>query len=91
MGKRACNGGVWGSCVGDQFVTSKTLRGTGGPLGGALHADALGTGGACPSSGPNSNACDPYCNVFVDDPSGLVLPTGGPPASATAAIRAWTC
>ena len=37
--------------------------------GGGLGMRALGTGAPCgsPGGGP-ANACDPYCNAFVDDP-----------------------
>ena len=72
MGKRTCAGGRWGACTGTDIVTKSFVAGA--PLRGL----ALGTGAACPTdpADPLSNVCDPYCNHFVDDPSGLVVDGG---------------
>ena len=56
MGKRTCNAGKWGECIGDQITTH------------SLPASTLGLGG---STVCVNNPCDPDCLNFVDTPSGL--------------------
>src|ERR1019366_2200816 len=59
-GTRTCDNGIWGDCNG-QFTTTKAL-----PSGGGLQVQGLN-----PSSPCVNNPCDPGCNTFVDDPTGL--------------------
>lgn len=58
IGKRACNAGAWGACIGDQISTKSVT--------GGLHFNGLGGSTTC-----TDNPCDPYCNNFIDDGSGL--------------------
>ena len=87
IGKRQCIGGRWGACIGDQFVTTKAITGD-GPLG-TIQPAALGTGGPCPTTGPNANPCDPYCNAFIDDDDGITMTTGSGTAQCKAPLD-WT-
>ncbi|MEI9937107.1 MAG: PA14 domain-containing protein [Pseudomonadota bacterium] len=66
MGRRTCDDGKWGVCVGDGIATLHIPAGQRRTLG-------LGTGMTCPD-----NPCDPYCRVVVDSPTDLPLPDGGP-------------
>ena len=66
MGKRTCEAGTWGDCVGDRVATLSV------PAGGR-RTQALGSSQAC-----IDNPCDPYCQRFVDNTLWLVLPDGGP-------------
>ncbi len=68
MGTRTCNGGSWGPCVGSNIVT-KTISPSFG--GGGVGTQAV-TQGPCPTTGPNANPCDPYCNQVIDD-SGISI------------------
>src|SRR5258708_782723 len=54
MGKRTCESGTWGDCIGDRVATMSL------PAGGQ-RTQALGMSAACPD-----NPCDPYCQNFVD-------------------------
>ncbi|HEV3193019.1 MAG TPA: hypothetical protein VGY54_21075, partial [Polyangiaceae bacterium] len=54
----ACNGGVWGACIGDR-ITTKKIPGSG------IHALNYGTAGGC------TDLCDPLCNQTVDTPDQL--------------------
>ena len=65
IGKRTCEGAEWGECVGDKVATLSV------PAGGQ-RTQALGMSQAC-----IDNPCDPYCQRFVDDSTGLNL-DGGP-------------
>jgi hypothetical protein len=61
-GTRTCGPDhTWGDCNGPLQVQTKAL-----PVGGSLRAENLGSSSACAS-----NPCDPYCNVFNDNPTGL--------------------
>ncbi|HEX7453665.1 MAG TPA: PA14 domain-containing protein, partial [Polyangiaceae bacterium] len=64
MGKRTCENGTWGDCVGDRVATL-TLSSS------QQQAQALGTSQAC-----IDNPCDPYCQRFVDDSNGLAIDAG---------------
>jgi hypothetical protein len=66
MGKRTCDDGKWGACVGDSIATLHFPAGQ-------RRTQALGMGMTCPD-----NPCDPYCRVMVDSPTDLELPDGGP-------------
>ena len=66
MGRRTCDDGKWGACVGDSIATLHIPAGQ-------RRTQALGKGAACPD-----NPCDPYCRVVVDSPTDLNLPDGGP-------------
>ena len=59
-GTRTCDNGTWGTCVG-QYTTTKAA-----PSGGGLQIQGLN-----PSSPCVNDPCDPACNTFIDDPSGL--------------------
>lgn len=61
-GTRTCDDGVWSDCVG-QYVTTKALS-TGG--GSGIRIQGLNASATCVN-----NPCDPACNAFTDDPSGL--------------------
>lgn len=64
-GKRTCEGDRWGECSGDGALSTKHVP--------SLRLSALqGTSTSCGTI----NACDPYCVVYSDDPSGL-NPEGG--------------
>ena len=65
MGKRTCDDGKWGACIGDSISTLRIPAGQRRTLG-------LGKGMACPD-----NPCDPYCRVVIDTPDDLALPDGG--------------
>lgn len=58
-GTRTCGVGGWGECVG-QFTTTKAV-----PVGG------LQLQGLNPSTPCANNPCDPACNTFIDNPTGL--------------------
>jgi hypothetical protein len=59
-GTRSCGGdGTWGDCVGTR-ITTKALS-TGGIEAQGLNGSAMCVG----------DPCDPACNAFTDDPSGL--------------------
>jgi hypothetical protein len=61
MGTRTCsNSGQWGSCIGE-YVTQQSLPGASD-----LRITALNPTAKCVS-----NPCDPACNTFINDPSGL--------------------
>ncbi|MDQ2797088.1 MAG: hypothetical protein M3Y06_07980, partial [Actinomycetota bacterium] len=82
-GKRTCEGGAWGACEGDHFVTSTALVGP--QLGGSLQPAALGMSATC-----TTDPCDPYCNNFIDTPGGgVTLPAGGGPPTCKAPVD-WT-
>jgi len=66
IGKRTCENGTWGECVGDRIATITV------PTSGQ-QTQGLGTSQACVD-----NPCDPYCQRFTDDTNGLMLPDGGP-------------
>ena len=66
MGRRTCDDGKWGACVGDGIATLHL------PVG-QQRTQALGMGMTCPD-----NPCDPYCRVVVDGPDDLPLPEGSP-------------
>jgi len=66
MGKRTCDDGKWGACIGDSISTLRIPAGGRRPLG-------LGKGMTCPD-----NPCDPYCRVVIDTPDHLGLPDAGP-------------
>jgi hypothetical protein len=59
-GTRTCGTGGWGECVG-QFTTTKAV-----PNGGGLHLEGLN-----PSMPCANDPCDPACNTFIDNPTGL--------------------
>jgi hypothetical protein len=64
-GKRTCFGDRWGECSADGAITTKHVP--------SLRFNGLqGSGTSC----EKINACDPYCQAFSDDPSGLT-PGGG--------------
>ena len=65
MGRRTCDDGKWGACVGDGIATLHLPAGQ-------RRTQALGTGATCPD-----NPCDPYCRLVIDSPSDLSLPDGG--------------
>jgi len=65
MGRRTCDAGRWGACVGDGVATLHLPATQKRPL-------ALGKGTTCPD-----NPCDPYCRVVLDTPDDLGLPDGG--------------
>jgi len=65
MGRRTCDGGKWGACIGDSISTLHIPTSQ-------RRSQALGTGMNCPD-----NPCDPYCRVVVDSPTDLPLPDGG--------------
>ncbi|HYP74981.1 MAG TPA: PA14 domain-containing protein [Polyangiaceae bacterium] len=65
MGKRTCNDGRWGACVGDSIATLHFPAGQ-------RRTQGLGKGATCPD-----NPCDPYCRVVLDTPDDLELPDGG--------------
>ena len=65
MGKRTCDDGKWGVCVGDGIATLHVPAGQ-------RRTQGLGKGMTCPD-----NPCDPYCRVVVDTPDDLGLPDGG--------------
>jgi len=71
MGTRTCNGGSWGPCVGSNIVT-KTISPSFG--GGGVGTQAV-TQGPCPTTGPNANPCDPYCNQVIDDSGISITPS----------------
>lgn len=74
VGHRTCTSSGWGQCIGTNIVTKKLASVT---EGGALHGLALGPAMTCPPPpSPLANPCDPYCNQFVDDPTGVVLGGG---------------
>jgi len=65
MGRRTCDDGKWGACVGDSIATLHLPAGQ-------RRTQALGKGATCPD-----NPCDPYCRVVIDSPTNLPLPDGG--------------
>jgi len=65
MGRRTCDDGKWGACVGDSIAT---LRIPANPR----RTQGLGSGMTCPD-----NPCDPYCRVVIDSPTDLPLPDAG--------------
>ena len=65
LGKRACDGTRWGACNGENGVTTKNVA--------SLHPAGLGSSSNC----AGIDDCDPYCQAFVDTPSGLVVPGFG--------------
>jgi len=65
MGRRTCDDGRWGACIGDGIATLRIPAGQKRTL-------ALGKGTTCPD-----NPCDPYCRVVLDTPDNLDLPNGG--------------
>jgi len=65
MGKRTCDDGKWGACIGDGIATLHVPAGQ-------RRTQGLGKGMTCPD-----NPCDPYCRVMVDTPDDLGLPDGG--------------
>ncbi len=65
MGVLTCTDGKWGACIGDRIANIRAPSGT-------QHPQNLGTSTTCPD-----NPCDPYCEIIVDDPTGLPLPDGG--------------
>lgn len=56
-GTLTCDQGAWGECIGS-YVTTKSLS--------SIRLQTLNPPVAC-----TNNPCDPKCNTFVDDPSGL--------------------
>ena len=63
-GQRACQNGVYGSCVDGTIVArSKTFVSNAG----GLHTTIYGTPTGCGASNP----CDPYCQVTTDTPVGI--------------------
>ncbi len=64
IGKRTCQSGTWGECVGDRIATlgapSRDER-----------TQGLGMSQAC-----TDNPCDPYCQRVVDDSNGLAVDAG---------------
>jgi hypothetical protein len=72
MGHRTCAGTQWGVCVGETDVVIDPNT-----TGGGLGSRALGSGGVCgTAAGGPANACDPYCNGFVDTSPGLACAPG---------------
>jgi hypothetical protein len=73
MGKRTCNHGTWGACIGDR-ISTMNLSSAGSTL------RTLGLGG---STTCVSDPCDPFCLNYVDNPLGvdgghtIVLRDGG--------------
>jgi hypothetical protein len=59
-GTRTCGASGWGECVG-QFTTTKAL-----PASGDLTVQGLN-----PSTPCMNDPCDPACNTFIDNPTGL--------------------
>jgi hypothetical protein len=59
-GTRTCDNGTWSDCVGTR-ITTKALPSSSG-------IEAQGLNGASPCL---NDPCDPACNAFTDDPSGL--------------------
>ncbi|MBX3206553.1 MAG: hypothetical protein KF764_15885 [Labilithrix sp.] len=64
-GKRTCIGERWGECSGDGAISTKHVP--------SLRFSALQ---ATSTSCGTINACDPYCVVYSDDPSGMTLEGG---------------
>ncbi|MDX2055984.1 MAG: PA14 domain-containing protein [Polyangiaceae bacterium] len=63
MGERTCQpNGTWGTCVGDSIAPFP-----------ATDKRTLALGAATPCV---ANPCDPLCQGFNDDPSGVTLPPG---------------
>lgn len=67
-GTRACNGTTWGDCIGSYTSTQD------------LSTNSLSLQGLNPSAACVNNPCDPYCNAFTDNSSGL---TADPDAGLT--------
>jgi hypothetical protein len=63
-GTRTCLDGSWSECTGDR-LTMKSIQQT---PGGGYRLAAEGAQQKCP---PGFDACDPYCNLTNDTPSGL--------------------
>jgi hypothetical protein len=59
LGSRTCNAGTWSDCIGE-YTSTRDVSTSG------LSLDSLGASKTCVN-----NPCDPYCNAFTDDPSGL--------------------
>lgn len=65
-GESVCDNGAWSPCIINNTVTLA-------PSGdGDKQGQVLGGPSAC-----TTNPCDPYCNTFIDDPSGLTDPLSG--------------
>lgn len=64
-GETVCDGGVWSPCIINNTVTLA-------PNDGDKQGQTLGSVSAC-----TTNPCDPYCNTFIDDPSGLTNAANG--------------
>jgi hypothetical protein len=65
-GKRTCDSsGGWGACVGS-YVMTRSLSTQGTQAQHGILPLALNASIACVN-----NPCDPQCNTFIDDPSGL--------------------
>ena len=69
MGRRTCDQGKWGACIGDNIATLHIPAAQ-------RRAQALGSGMDCAD-----NPCDPYCRIVIDSPTNLPLPDGGPLSS----------
>lgn len=70
IGSRVCTDGKWGACTGTNKIVSSLGPVPPGTPG--VHTQVLGASMACGAA----DACDPYCNVFSDDPVGITLPPG---------------
>ncbi len=60
-GKRSCEGGRWGQCIGADGTVASTLVN----VGGGLTIKGLGSASGC------GNPCDPACSNYVDTPAGI--------------------
>lgn len=58
-GTTTCRNGTWGECIG-AYTSTLDLSTSG------LHLEGLGASQTCVN-----NPCDPYCNSFTDNPTGL--------------------
>jgi hypothetical protein len=64
-GARTCTSGQWGDCVADH--EEKKPLSFRAPMQGGYTAQALGSSASC------NNLCDPGCQQFVDDATGLTV------------------
>lgn len=64
MGTRTCTGGKWSACVGDHIAYKSTGAITN--TGGGIHTADYGMPVAC-----QNNPCDPDCQVFPDNSTGV--------------------
>jgi PA14 domain len=65
IGKRTCEAGTWGDCIGDRIATLS-----------APTSNEQAQGLSTTSQACIDNPCDPYCQRFVDDSNGLAIDAG---------------